>query len=63
MSLALKLVGVAAALFVSQVAYLVIVRLFLSPLCVFPGPKWAALTEWWEVLHTIKCSSVLFDDS
>ncbi|KAJ2890852.1 uncharacterized protein MKZ38_001275 [Zalerion maritima] len=55
MSLVVKLLVVLVALFAGQLAYLVVARLFLSPLRSFPGPKWAALTEWWEVLHTAKC--------
>ncbi|GKT46108.1 tryptamine 4-monooxygenase [Colletotrichum spaethianum] len=33
----------------------VIWNLFLSPLTKFPGPRIAALTDWWEVYHTVQC--------
>lgn len=56
MALVIQLLVLAAALLASQLAYLVVARLLLSPLRAFPGPKWAALTEWWEVLHTVKCT-------
>lgn len=42
-------------LLIGRISFLIISRLFLSPIAHFPGPRLAALTEWWEVFHTIKC--------
>lgn len=36
--------------------YRIFHNLFLSPLRKFPGPKIAALTEFWEIFHVIKCA-------
>lgn len=41
---------------VAYVAWLIIARLLLSPIRHFPGPKWAALTDWWDIYHIIKCA-------
>ncbi|CRG88438.1 hypothetical protein PISL3812_05468 [Talaromyces islandicus] len=47
---AIALVGAAAVLYV---AYLVVSRLFLSPLAKFPGPKLAALSNWYEFYYDV----------
>ncbi|RYP76853.1 hypothetical protein DL769_003539 [Monosporascus sp. CRB-8-3] len=43
---------IAASLFVYG-AFLVIYRLYLSPIAKFPGPKLAAATDWYEFYYHI----------
>jgi len=40
-----------AAISIAGLVGLVIERLFLSPLAKIPGPKLAALTQWWMIYH------------
>lgn len=46
----IALVGAATGLYV---AYLVVSRLILSPLAKFPGPKLAALSNWYEFYYDV----------
>ncbi|KAK3688289.1 cytochrome P450 [Podospora appendiculata] len=43
----------AAILLAIYTAYLAIYRLFLSPLAKIPGPRWAALTYWYECYYDL----------
>jgi len=52
----LLLVAISFVLYkVCQFLWHAIHNLFLSPLSKFPGPKIAALTNWWEIYHVVKC--------
>lgn len=42
-----------AASFVLYLAGLVVYRLLLSPIAGFPGPKLAALTQWYEFYYNV----------
>jgi hypothetical protein len=45
--------GTCSALFTLYILYLTISRLFLSPLAKFPGPRLAALTNWYEFYYDV----------
>ncbi|KAK3323729.1 cytochrome P450 [Cercophora scortea] len=40
-----------AVLLATYTVYLAVYRLFLSPLAKVPGPRWAALTYWYEIYY------------
>ena len=42
-----------AGLFAVWIAYIVIYRLYFSPLAKIPGPKLAALTTWYEFYYDV----------
>lgn len=44
----LPMTATALAIVARYLSYLVVVRLLLSPLARFPGPKLAALSNWYE---------------
>ena len=44
---------IVAGLCVSYIVYGIIWRLYVSPIANFPGPKWAALTLWYEFYFDI----------
>jgi cytochrome P450 len=44
-------VQLAGALGITHVTYLIVYRLFLSPLAKIPGPKLAGLTSWYEIYY------------
>ena len=50
----MMLASVAVALLL-YLGWLVVWRLYLSPLASFPGPKLAALSRWYEAYYEIIC--------
>ena len=46
-------VGVVITLFALYIGLLAILRLFVSPLAKFPGPKLAALSNWYEFYYDV----------
>ena len=60
----LHLLTVVAAVWACYIVYGAIWRLYLSPIAKFPGPKWAALTLWYEFYFDIvKASCILYSFS
>ena len=47
------LLGAAVTVLLLGVAYLIVVRLILSPIAGFPGPKLAGLTFWYEFYYDV----------
>ncbi|KAL1639847.1 hypothetical protein SLS58_007591 [Diplodia intermedia] len=45
-----------AALLLAYLAYGAVQRLYLSPIAHFPGPRFAALTFWYEFYYDVLCS-------
>lgn len=42
-----------AAAFFAYLASLAVYRLYFSPIAQFPGPKWAALSRWYEFYYEV----------
>lgn len=49
----LSVIATALALITCYLSYLVVARLLLSPLARFPGPKLAALSNWYEFYYDV----------
>lgn len=49
----IPVLGASIALFSLYLAFLVTQRLLLSPLAKFPGPRLAALTNWYEFYYDV----------
>jgi hypothetical protein len=52
-SVAVILAGTTSLSFVVYLCYLAIYRLFLSPIKQFPGPRLAALSNWYEFYYDV----------
>jgi hypothetical protein len=52
-SISLRTLGIGFALLIVYLVCLTVYRLYLSPLAIFPGPKLAALTLWYEFYYDV----------